>query len=74
MTVTQDQIKSIKPGSTESFNCDADKMYSVAAALSTLKRKGMPDGIVDYEHKKFFDRNIITIRAMREGDESVLNR
>ena len=57
MTVTQDQIKSIKPGSTESFNCDADKMYSVAAALSTLKRKGMPDGIVDYEHKKYHTRH-----------------
>ena len=74
MTVTLSQIKGIKPGSTESFNCDADKMYSVAATLSTLKRKGMPDGIVDYEHKKFFDRNIITIRALREGDVSVLNR
>ena len=74
MTVSLEEIKSIKPGATESFNCDADKMFSVATALSTLKRKGMPDGVVDYEHKKFFERNIITIRAMREGDESVLNR
>jgi len=74
MTVTLEQIKSIKPGATESFNCDADKMYSVAATLSTLKRKGMPEGIVDYEHKKFFEKNIITIRAMREGDVQVLNR
>ena len=74
MTVSLDEIKSIKPGSTESFNCDADKMFSVATALSTLKRKGMPEGVVDYEHKKFFGRNIITIRAMREGDECVLNR
>lgn len=74
MTVTLEQIKSIKPGATESFHCDADKMYSVAATLSTLKRKGMPEGIVDYEHKKFFEKNIITIRAMREGDVQVLNR
>lgn len=74
MTVNLDQIKGIKPGATESFNCDADKMYSVAAALSTLKRKGMPDGIVGYEHKKFFDRNIVTIRALREGDVPILNK
>lgn len=73
MTVTSDQIKSIKPGAIESFNCDADKMYAVATALSTIKRKGLPEGVVGYEHKKFFERNIITIRAMREGDVPVLN-
>jgi hypothetical protein len=73
MTVTTDEIKSIKPGSTEAFNCDGGKMYSVATILSTLKRRGMPDGIVDYEHKKLFDKNIIIIRAMRDGDSPILN-
>ena len=73
MTVTLEDIKGIKPGRTESFNCDRENMYAVATALSTLKRKKMPEGIVDYEHKKFFDRNIITIRALRDGDEKVLN-
>jgi hypothetical protein len=73
MTVSTEDIKSIKPGSTEAFNCDSAKMYSVAAQLSTIKRKELPEGVVDYEHKKFFEKNIIIIRAMREGDERVLN-
>lgn len=74
MTVTTEEIKSIRPGSTEAFNCDSGKMYAVATALSTIKRRGLPDGVADYEHKKLFDKNIIIIRAMREGDEPVLNR
>ena len=74
MTVTTEEIKGIKPGSTEAFNCDRGKMYAVATTLSTIKRRGLPDGVVDYEHKKLFDKNIIIIRAMREGDEPVLNR
>lgn len=74
MTVGVNEIKNIKPGSTDAFNCDAGKMFAVAAQLSTIKRKGLPDGVVDYEHKKLFEKNIIIIRAMREGDEPVLNR
>ena len=74
MTVSTDEIKNIKPGSTEAFNCDPGKMYAVATQLSTIKRRGMPDGVADYEHKKIFDKNIIIIRAMREGDEPILNR
>ena len=74
MTVTTEQIRSIKPGTTEAFNCDCNKMYSVATTLTTIKRKKLPEGVVDYEHKKLFDKNIIIIRAMREGDEPVLNR
>jgi hypothetical protein len=73
MTVTSEQIRNIRPGSTEAFNCDAGKMYAVATQLSTIKRRGLPDGVRDYEHKKFFERNIIVIRAMREGDEPILN-
>lgn len=74
MNVSTEEIRNIKPGSTEAFNCDSNKMYAVATTLSILKRRGLPDGVVDYEHKKFFDRNIVVIRAMREGDEPVLNR
>lgn len=74
MTVTTEEIKNIRPGSTEAFNCDSGKMFAVATQLSTIKRRGLPDGVVDYEHKKFFERGIIVIRAMREGDEPILNR
>ena len=74
MNVSTEEIRNIKPGSTEAFNCDGSKMYAVSTALSTLKRRGLPDGVVGYEHKKFFDRNIVVIRAMREGDEPILNR
>lgn len=74
MTVTTEEIRNIRPGSTEAFHCDKGKMYAVATSLSTLKRRGLPEGVADYEHKKLFDRNIIIIRAMREGDEPVLNR
>ena len=75
MAVTLEDIKAIKPGTTEAFNCESGAMFYVATALSTLKRKpeDMPLGIVGYEHKKFFDKNIIVIRALREGDEKVLN-
>lgn len=69
-----EDIRAIKPGAVEAFNCDGGKMYYVATALSTLKRRGLPEGVVDYEHKKFFDRNIVVIRAMREGDTPILNQ
>lgn len=71
--VTTDEIRNIKPGATEAFHCDSSKMYAVATALSTLKRRGLPDGVVDYEHRKYFDKDIIVIRALRVGDEPVLN-
>lgn len=74
MTVTTEEIKAIKPGATEAFNCDADKMYAVATTLSVIKRRGLPEGVVDYEHKKLFDKNIIIIRAMRDGDTQMLNK
>lgn len=74
MTVSAEEIKAIRPGATDAFNCDADKMYSVATTLSVIKRRGKPEGVVDYEHKKLFDKNIIIIRAMRDGDEPMLNK
>lgn len=49
-------------------------MYSVATMISAIKRMGMPDGVLDYEHKKFFDKNIIVIHAVGDGDSYVLNK
>ena len=73
MTVTLEQIRNIRPGATEAFLCDDEKMYAVAVAISTVKRRGMPSGVIDYEHKKFFGKGIIVIRALREGDVPMLN-
>ena len=75
MNVTTDEIKAIKPGTTEAFNCDVSKMKSLATVLSTLNTFGnRADDVVFYEHKKFPAKNIVVIRAMREGDVPMLNR
>jgi hypothetical protein len=75
MNVTTEDIRGIKPGAFKPFVCeDANKMQSAATLIGQLKRLGMPEQVVDYEYQKFFDENIILIRAMREGDEKVLNR
>ena len=75
MNVSTDEIKAIKPGCTEAFNCDKEKMKSLATVLSTLNTFGSrPDDIVLYEHKKFPSKNIVIVRAMREGDEPILNK
>lgn len=74
MNVTTEEIKAIKPGSTEAFHCDVSKMKSLASVLSDLNRYGgRPDGVVRYEHKKFTEKNIVIIRAMREDDRPMLN-
>jgi hypothetical protein len=72
-TVGVKELKSIKPGTIEAFHCDGAKMFAVAAAISTLKRRGMPEGVANYEHKKFFEKNIIVIRALREGDTPIFH-
>lgn len=75
MNVSTAEIKAIKPGATEAFHCDAGKMKSLATVLSDLKvYKKMPDGVVAYEHKKFPEKNIVIIRAMRESDSPMLNQ
>lgn len=74
MTVKTEDVKSIKPYAIEPFHCDSSKMYSVATTISVLKRRGMPEGVVDYEHKKFFDKGIVLIHALGENDDYVLNR
>lgn len=75
MNVTTEKIKAIKPGTIQPFLCeDAKALYSGCSLVSALKRKDMPEGVADYETQKFFDDNILLIRAMREGDTPVLNR
>lgn len=77
MNVTLDDIRNIKPGTVQPFVCeDGKKMRSAASLITTIKRTEMPDGVADYEHKKFWaDENdgvsIILIHAMRESDPSV---
>ena len=74
MSITTEEIRKMKPGSIEPFLCNGGEMFSVATTLSKIKRTGLPEGVVDFEHQKFFDRGIIVIHAMREGDQFVLNR
>lgn len=75
MNVSTAEIKAIKPGTTEAFHCDATKMPSLATILSDMKKyRKMPDEVVAYEHKKFPEKNIVIIRAMRENDEPMLNQ
>lgn len=74
MSVTTEEVKSVKPFAIEPFHCESGKMYSVATIISTIKRRGLPEGVVDYEHKKFFDKNIVLIHALGQGDNYVLNR
>lgn len=76
MNVTTEDIRNIKPGSLKLFKCeDETKMQSAASLIGQIKRLGMPERVVDYEYRKFFDEgNLILIRALREGDEKVLNR
>ena len=75
MNVVTKDIEAIKPGRIQPFLCDDGHALEVAATLlSRIKRMGMPDGVVDYEHQKFYDLNLILIHAMKEGDTKVLNR
>jgi len=75
MNVTTEEIRAIKPGAIKPFLCeDAKALYSGCSLVSILKRKEMPEGVVDYETQKFFDENILLVRAMREGDVPVLNK
>lgn len=75
MSVTTEEIRAIKAGTIEPFLCeDALALNSACSLVTRLKRVGMPDGVSNYETQKFYDKNIILIHAMREGDEYVLNK
>ena len=74
MHVSIETIRSIKPGRIEAFPCSREKMRSAATVMSDMKRfNNLPEGVVEYEHKKFPELGIILIRPLREGDNKVLN-
>lgn len=75
MNVTTEEIRGIRPGTIVPFQCeDALALNSACSLVTRLKKVGMPAGVVNYETQKYYDRNIIIIHAMREGDEFVLNK
>ena len=75
MNVSTEDIKNIKAGTIKPFICeDALAMNSACTLVTRVKRVGMPEGVVNYETQKFYETNIILIRAMKEGDDFVLNR
>lgn len=75
MNVTTEQLRQIKPGQIRAFLCeDAKALYSGCTLVSLLKRKGVPEGVADYETQKCFDENILLVRALGEGDEPLLNK
>jgi len=75
MNVSTEDIRSIPPGALRLFPCeDGKKMRSACSLVTTVKRTEMPEGVVDYETQKFFDLNIVAIRALRECDTKVLNK
>ena len=74
MHVSVEAIKAIKPGRIEAIPCAKEKMRSAATVMSDMKRfNNLPEGVVEYEHKKFPELGIILVRPLREGDTKVLN-
>lgn len=77
MNVTTEDFKSIRPGHTEVFVCEnANKMQSAGVMIARAKRSELPKGVVDYEYRTEIREGvcIMLIRALREGDQKVLNR
>ena len=78
MNVTTEDIKNIPAGALRLFPCeDGKKIRSARSLVSIIKeREDMPEGVVDYETKKFALETglVFAIRAMREGDTSILGR
>lgn len=75
MNVSTDDIKAIKPGTVIPFLCkDALAMNTACSLVTRVKRVGMPEGVVDYETQKFYDTNILLIRALCADDVKILNK
>lgn len=77
MNVTTDDIKNIPAGELKLFPCeDGKKIKSARSLVSFVKETGFPEGIVDYETKKYETEIglIFAIRAMRKGDTPVLSK
>jgi hypothetical protein len=77
MNVSTEDIKNIPAGELKLFPCeDGGKIKSARSLVSIFKERGdFPDGVVNYETKKFELETglVFAIRAMREGDVPVLN-
>lgn len=78
MNVSTEDIRNIPAGALRLFPCeDGMKIRSARSLVSIIKETGtMPEGVVDYETKKFELENglIFACRAMREEDEPILKR
>lgn len=78
MNVSTEDIKSIPAGAIRLFPCEnGAKIKSARSLVSIFKERGdFPEGVVNYETKKFDleTGKIFAIRAMREGDEPILNQ
>ena len=75
MNVSIEDIKNIPAGAFRLFPCeDGSKIKSARSMVSIVKETGMPDGIVDYETRKFVLETGLHfgIRAMRKGDTKIL--
>ena len=78
MNVTTEDIRKVPAGALRLFPCeDGAKIRSARSLVSIVKEsESLPDGVVDYETKKFVTEKglIFAIRAMREGDVPILKR
>jgi hypothetical protein len=75
MNVSTDEIRNIPPGALRIFPCeDGRKIKSARSLVSIVKEAGLPDGVVDYELRKYnLETGLhIVIRALREGDTKIL--
>jgi hypothetical protein len=78
MNVSTEDIKNIPAGKMQIFPCeDGRKVRSARSLLSIIKETGSyPDGVVDYEGKKFELETglVFAIRALRDGDTKIFGR
>ena len=60
MNVSTDDIKNIPGGELRLFPCeDGGKVKSARSLVGHVKETCMPQGIIDYEYKKFVDRKSV---------------
>lgn len=78
MNVSVEDIRKIPAGALRLFPVDdGKKVRSARSLVSIVKNEiGMPDGVVDYELRKYNLEIglVVGIRALREGDVKILRR
>lgn len=76
MNVSVEDIRKIPAGALRLFPVDdGKKVRSARSLVSIVKNEiGMPDGVVDYELRKYNLEIglVVGIRALREGDVKIL--